>query len=142
MTPKHQSRYALFALLSFFILNNSCKKDTKSGPQQVSDPDIAQAKSWYQNSFSGSGSAAGSSGNQTLNSTGHQKINLNKIIKPDWSHAAKYSRFNKDVIELPADSGGRFGFDLNNATANQVYSNKKYSRTSLLMYAILCKSRN
>jgi hypothetical protein len=58
---------------------------------------------------------------------------LSEVIKPDWNNAVNYTRLNTNVVETPVLSDYNAGFDLKNATANKIYSDKKYNRASFLV---------
>jgi len=110
-------------LVAFII--NSCKKDAHPDQQnKVSDPAIAQAKSWYESTYP--------TGNKlnSLATTGNK--DLSQLIKPDWQHTASYSRFNQQVIEMPVDPSVKFGSAIKNMTTGQI-TNNAYSRSSFIL---------
>src|ERR1700754_3578111 len=127
-----------FKLLSVLIIVgaifiiHSCKKDKSEQTKIISinDPAVIQAKRWYENTYPLNSTTNTKLATQSiLTETGYD---LSQVLKPDWQHPAKYSRFNDDVIEMPIEPGIDFGSDLKNATANKIYSDKRYSRSSFL----------
>ena len=107
------------------VMINSCKKDSYTDQQnKVSDPAIAQAKSWYESAYP-TGSKLSSQA-----TTGNK--NLSQLIKPDWQHPASYSRFNQQVIEMPVDPSVKFGSAIKNMTTGQT-TNQNYSRSSYIL---------
>ncbi|NHA06399.1 hypothetical protein G7092_21495 [Mucilaginibacter sp. HC2] len=106
------------------VIVNSCKKDSHSEQQnKVSDPAMAQAKSWYESTYPTSNIKLNT---QAITTT----TDLSQLVKPDWGHAASYSRFNKQVIEMPVDPGSKFETAL---LIGKVKSNKTYSRNYFLL---------
>jgi len=115
--------FAATCLVAFII--NSCKKDAHPDQQnKVSDPAIAQAKSWYESTYP--------TGNKlnSLATTGNK--DLSQLIKPDWQHTASYSRFNQQVIEMPVDPSVKFASAIKNMTTGQI-TNNAYSRSSFIL---------
>ncbi|NHA06478.1 hypothetical protein G7092_21900 [Mucilaginibacter sp. HC2] len=102
---------------------NSCKKDLHADQQSAaSDPTVIKAKTWYENTYPMNNKL----GTQASTPT----TDLSQWIKPDWQHAVSYSRFNKQVIEMPVDPGAKFETALLIGT---VKSNKSYSRNYFLL---------
>ena len=114
---------ALFALLLAIIIIHSCKKDNKS--TQLTDPAVAQAKVWYENTYPMKSST---NGKLTTQSTGNQ--DLSQWIKPDWQRCSKYKKLGKDVIEMPIDPSSKFG---SLAHIGGEVTNRAYSRSYFLL---------
>ncbi len=91
-----------FALATAIIIH-SCKKDSNPS-ENITDPEVLQAKSWYEGSFTTPGNNNGSKlnmqGSKLVNTT--PSIDLSQYISPYWSKGTTYSRFNANVVELPA----------------------------------------
>jgi len=114
---------AATCLVAFII--NSCKKDSHADQQnKISDPTIAQAKNWYENTYP-TGSKLSSQA-----TTGNK--DWSQLIKPDWQHTASYSRFNQQVIEMPVDPSVKFASAIKNMTTGQT-TNQNYSRSSYIL---------
>lgn len=114
---------AAACVITFII--NSCKKDfNKEQQNNVSDPAIAQAKNWYESTYPVNASKLNT---QAVNSS---NPDWSQRIKPDWQHTASYSRFNKQVIEMPADPSIKFETAL---LMGPTKSNKSYSRNYFLL---------
>jgi hypothetical protein len=121
----------LYLLLFVFIaltaiIIESCKKDNHAEQQAaVTDPAIAQAKTWYESTYPVNTNKVTTQANGT-------NSDLSQIIKPDWQHNASYSRFNKKVIELPLDPSSKFNPAIKNMTTGRS-SNSAYSRSSFIL---------
>lgn len=116
----------LFAATCFVIVINSCKKDSRKESQNtVSDPEIAQAKSWYESIYP-------INTNKLSTQAVSSNLDFNKLIKPDWNHAACYLRFDKKTIELPIDPSSTFHLSIKNLPGAQG-SNQAFSRSSFLL---------
>jgi len=113
-------------MLALFILH-SCKKD--STYQEVSpDAETLQAKTWFDSTY-----PVNATNNNVLTTFGDAtNYDLSRLARPDWKHTANYSRFNKDVIEMPVDPAHQMAATLKNDNASKAYSNK-YSKTSFLI---------
>lgn len=118
--------YGLLAAICLIaVIINSCKKDAHTDQQdKISDPVIAQAKSWYESTYPATNKL------NTQTTTGNK--DLSQLIKPDWEHPASYSRFNKKVIEMPVDPSAKFGSAMKNMQTGQT-TNKAYSRSSYIL---------
>lgn len=107
------------------VVINSCKKDLHTDPPNtVSDPAIAQAKSWYESTYPTGGKLSSQA------TTGNK--DLSQLIKPDWQHPSTYTRSNKNVIELPLDASVKFSSAVWNKTKGQT-SNRAYSKSSYIL---------
>jgi len=107
------------------VIINSCKKDAHTDQQnKVSDPVIAQAKSWYESTYP--------TGNKLSSQAITGKKDWSQLIKPDWQHTASYSRFNQQVIEMPVDPSVKFASAIKNMTTGQT-TNQNYSRSSYIL---------
>ncbi|MBB6108293.1 hypothetical protein SAMN05421821_102470 [Mucilaginibacter lappiensis] len=116
----------LTAVCLVAIIINSCKKDSRTEQQNtLSNPAIAQAKSWYENAYP-------VSNKQTSQAT-TTGADLSQLIKPDWQHTSSYKRGDQPVLEIPIDPSAKFAPSLkNNGTGSIVYS-KDNSRSSFLL---------
>ncbi len=61
------------------------------------------------------------------------RCDYSQLIKPDWTHAANYKRFNKAVIEMPVDPSAAMAFALKNKTTGQAVYSKENSKTSFIL---------
>jgi len=87
---------------------------------------VLQAKIWYESVY-----PAINTGNIRIESTGATKTPLNALIKPNWDKAVSYTRFNKNVVELPLDTAVKLGFTLNKN--NSFNFKKNPSKSSFLI---------
>lgn len=128
-TPRSAIGFFLLAILST-VLIYSCRKDHSSNATlSATDLKIAEAKSWYQHVYPTTVSNKSSAiRNNALNTT-----ELNQLISPDWQHGNAYTRFNREVIELPADPSVNFGSALMDKEKNKLLSNKAYSKSSFIL---------
>ncbi|MEZ2337220.1 hypothetical protein AB6735_16360 [Mucilaginibacter sp. RCC_168] len=116
------------------VVINSCKKDLHTDPPNtVSDPAIAQAKSWYESTYP--------SGTGKLNTQSTvTNFDFSQVIKPDWGHVAAYIRFGDNVIEMPLDAAAsaKIALGLKNEKGDQAYD-PALSRSSFLLIKQLGK---
>jgi hypothetical protein len=93
----------VYLAITTAILIHSCKKDNSQN-QNITDPEILQAKSWYESSITTTGSNTGGRlnmpGSKALNTT--PSTDLTQYISPYWSKGTTYARLNANVVELPA----------------------------------------
>ncbi|MDB4924730.1 hypothetical protein [Mucilaginibacter sp.] len=121
----------LLAGISLFIIH-SCKKDLKTQQEApLADADIANAKEWYTNAYPLNIAAASNTklAMQSVNS--HR--DFSQFMNPDWQHGKKYTRLNREVIELPLDPASKALFALKNIENNKLYADKKNSKSSFLL---------
>ncbi len=84
------------------IIIHGCKKDNNPN-ENITDPEVLQAKSWYEGSFN----AAGGNSGGKLSLADSKAVNtapatdLSQYISPYWSKGVTYSRLNANVVELP-----------------------------------------
>jgi len=129
-------------LLCTVLIIHSCKKNNadKTGENNLSQ-NINQAKAWYENTYPINSKYSISRsvvrpGNSNLNSNPqfNTGFDYSKFIKPDWKHAASYTRFNAGVLELPIDpSSPAIGTALSISPHGNALYNPKYSRSSFLI---------
>ncbi|HMG07786.1 MAG TPA: hypothetical protein VK609_04710 [Mucilaginibacter sp.] len=126
-------RLILFIFIAFIaIIINSCKKDVHSEQQTViTDPVVAQAKSWYESAFPLNNKTGALSVNS--HATG-SNMDYSQLFKPDWQHAATYTRINQPVVELPVDASSvKLDITLGNSAGGKPVFNKSYTRSSFLL---------
>ena len=114
------------------VIINSCKKDVHVDQQnKVSDPTIAQAKSWYESTYPAGNNQ---SGHLVINAT-HDGVDFSQLIKPDWQQAINYPRQNKQVTEAPLDpvSSKTVSTALRNFSSGNIVYKKEYSRSSFVL---------
>src|SRR5580698_4452625 len=100
-------------ILSAAVIINSCKKDNSVS----ADTAVNSARTWYESTYPATSSSKNFSvfkSSADLNSV----FDFTQHIKPDWNHAATYSRFGADVVELPVDPSVKFSSDFRNMTNN------------------------
>lgn len=120
--------FFLLAILST-VLIYSCRKDHSSNATlSATDLKIAEAKSWYQHVYPITANNNPAIRNNALNTT-----EINQLISPDWQYGIAYTRFNREVIELPADPSVNFGSALMDKEKNKLLSNKAYSKSSFIL---------
>ncbi|NHA02228.1 hypothetical protein G7092_00395 [Mucilaginibacter sp. HC2] len=109
------------------IIINSCKKDSHTDQQNtVSDPVIAQAKSWYETTYPAGNGKLGTQSTTT-------SFDFSQTIKPDWQHTDTYTKLAKDVIEMPIDPAQSVNSVLTDPTNHKSFNNKANSRSSFLL---------
>ncbi len=121
----------LLAGLVLFVVH-SCRKDANHNDSldpQITDTEVLAAKNWYESAYPQSAATPEKLRTLGTGNSGH----ADQFIKPNWRHAAKYKRFNNDVIEMPLDSAGKFNFTLQNATANKIIA-AKFTKTTYLVF--------
>jgi hypothetical protein len=121
-----------FVLLCTVLIINSCKKDNTVKTQTaLTNPAVLQAKTWYESTYPvNTGSKLTT---QSVNTTNSGVFDYSQYVKPYWSHAATYSRLNKNVVEIPIDPSVKLGSAFKNQTANQEIYPKENSRSSFLL---------
>lgn len=108
------------------VIINSCKKDSHTNQQNtVSDPVIAQAKSWYESTFP--------TGTKLSTQAVSGNKDLNQVISPDWQHGDTYTKLSAAVIEMPLDPAHTLASVLKDPAKNISYNNKTNSRSSFLV---------
>lgn len=108
------------------VIINSCKKDSRTDQQNsVTDPVIAQAKSWYESAFP--------VGNKLSTQAVSGDKDLNQVISPDWQHGDTYTKLSAAVIEMPLDPAHTLTSVLKDPAKNISYNNKNNSRSSFLV---------
>ncbi|MEO6524193.1 MAG: hypothetical protein ABIN91_21080 [Mucilaginibacter sp.] len=120
----------LLSCIALMFIIHSCRKDI-SETLDVTNPEIQQAKTWYESTYPQNSTSIVKSPITTL-STGVHSTNgdMSQLIKPDWIHNATYNKLSKDVIEMPLDPSGKFSFSIKNTLKSY---NKAYTRTSFLI---------
>ncbi|MFA6248094.1 MAG: hypothetical protein WC615_14240 [Mucilaginibacter sp.] len=95
-------------LIAVVAVIYGCRKDISKLSDKpsatITDPNVAKAKSWYENSFPKQEKKSG----QTTNAVG-DNFDLSQFFNPDWADAKNYTRFNDDVIEVPVDAASAIG---------------------------------
>ena len=132
--PKPMFKKAPLLLLAVtclaVIVINSCKKDFNKDQQNaVTDPTVLQAKNWYESAYPVNKNSKLSL--QSLATSADK--DYSQFVKPDWSQAKTYTRFDQKVIEMPVDPSAKIAFTWFNATNNHVFYKKEYSRSYYLL---------
>ncbi|MEZ2336749.1 hypothetical protein AB6735_13995 [Mucilaginibacter sp. RCC_168] len=125
-------------LLVFFssiaLIINSCKKDSHTAQQNtITNPVVAEAKSWYESTY------PSGTGKLNIQSTATH-FDFSLATKPDWNHAATYTRFDDNVFEMPFDAAAsaKIALGLKNEKGDQAYD-PNLSRSSFLLIKQLGK---
>jgi len=129
-------RISIFAMfLATALIIHSCKKDNKSQTDTSSStPVISQAKQWYETTYPTNTSATVKQTTQSINQITNTSFDYTQHLKPDWQHAAIYSRLGAAVVELPLDaSSDKIGIAFKNQTTNKEIYKQQYSRSSFLL---------
>src|SRR5665213_910328 len=137
---KLSARLVILTIIFTSLAINSCRKDSKSPQPTIADPAISQAKAWYEGKYLASTNTnllaargTGSATNRSLITRPVINTNIqfdfSQKIKPDWNHAASYTRLKKNVVEIPMAPGSHFGWSIKNGNTGAI-TNKKYTRTS------------
>jgi hypothetical protein len=123
---------AIFSLMVIAIMIHSCKKDNHAEQQaSITNAVIAQAKTWYESTYPVNND--GKLSNQSI-INGSTSVDYSKIIKPDWTHAANYTRFDNKVVEIPIDpSSSKLGTALSNSPTGTAVYKKENSLSSFLL---------
>jgi len=112
------------------VIINSCKKDFNKDQQNtVTDPTVLQAKNWYESAYPVNINSKLSL--QSLAASADK--DYSQFVKPDWSRAKTYTRFDQKVIEMPVDPSANIAFTWFNAANNHVFYKKEYSRSYYLL---------
>jgi hypothetical protein len=119
----------IFFLLLFYC---ACRKDSKTTTQTSTNTTVLQAKQWYESLYPVNVNTQKSI-TQGIKRSGSSLLDFSQFILPDWTHAVTYTRLGEQVIEMPIDSSTFYGFDFKNATANKIYSNRKYNRSFFVL---------
>jgi len=123
----------ILVCIAVILIIHSCRKDIKTNYQDVTDPEVQQAMEWY-NQANPIHDQPIKNNQQSIMSVaaGANPVDLSQYIGPDWHHASKYTRFNKNVIEMPIDPAHKLQSAFQNSTTGRT-GQAKYSKSSFLI---------
>jgi len=115
ITPLRRNKFVLkrtFVLIIALIAAiYGCRKEIAKNSEatilNITDPKVAEAKSWYENAYPNRGTKG-----QALHTNGTAETDISQVVKPYWQQAERYERLGKEVIEIPVDSAAKFGLAL------------------------------
>jgi hypothetical protein len=116
----------IFVGIAFII--NSCKKDNSKAQSTITSAAVSQAKAWYENTY-----PVNANGGKLTTQGVNSNYDYSQVTKPDWNHAATYTRLGKNVIEMPIDpSSSPIYSALSSGGSTGIYP-KENSRSSFIL---------
>jgi hypothetical protein len=120
------------AFLYIAVIINSCRKDNANA--STTDTAVSAAKQWYESAYPVTHLSRSLSRVNTATANNTHSLDFSGLIKPDWSHAATYSRFGKQVVELPIDpASDKISGSLKMGAGGAIIYDKNNSHTSFLL---------
>ena len=123
--------YALLLLIVTGIIINSCRKDSKNLSVPPLSPAVALAKAWYESTYKSTGSTNSKLVTDAIGA--HPTFDFSQHVKPDWQHNSSYTRYSKNVIELPLEAGFKINTGIGTDPNGKPIYKQEYSRSSFLL---------
>jgi hypothetical protein len=123
--------FTILIIVSAALVIHSCKKDKPelSKTIAINDPTISRAKLWYDSTYT----VANTNTKISTQSIGKPSNDWNKMFKPYWAKANKFTQDGMTIVELPALKEGNMAMSFLKVDSSKFDFSKSGSLTSLLI---------